>query len=149
MCREFCHFQPRRVALHVARRERLSAPAFALLSNQKMCCRTPRGNPNAAREPRTEGRVGVELGRREAEFRRCFGTWPPASPALRPASSTRVARLGGCVSTLRSRASAGHVTDAVETVKFACVGARARASNAVRNKRQDSPRRSKKSDGYC
>lgn len=38
LCREFCHFQPRWVALHVARRVQLSAPAFTLLSNQKMCC---------------------------------------------------------------------------------------------------------------
>lgn len=37
LCREFCHFQPRWVALHVARRVQLSAPAFTLLSNQKTC----------------------------------------------------------------------------------------------------------------
>lgn len=53
LCREFCHFQPRWVALHVARREQLSAPASTLLSHQKMCSQTPRGNPNAAREPLT------------------------------------------------------------------------------------------------
>lgn len=52
-CGEFCHFQPGWVASHVARRVQSSAPAFTLLSNQKMCRETPRGDPSAAREPLT------------------------------------------------------------------------------------------------
>lgn len=42
------------------------------------------------------------------------------STALEAASSTTVARPGGCVSTIRSRASAEHVIDTIKTVKSAC-----------------------------
>lgn len=51
------------------------------------------------------GRVYIEFGGREAELRWCFcGLWLPASGTREPASSTTVARPGGCVSAVRSRA---------------------------------------------
>lgn len=75
---EFCHFQPRWVALHVARRVQLSAPAFTLLSNQKCVAERRGGEParcsGAAyiHKQRANGCVYVEFGRTEAESRRSF-----------------------------------------------------------------------------
>lgn len=81
-------------------------------------------------DPSAIGGVYIEFDSRRYEFRRCFcGIWLPASAAREPSSSTKVARPGCCVATIRSRASAERAIDSMKlSDPHVC------ASNAARNK---------------
>lgn len=97
--------------------------------------------------PSAIGGVYIEFDSRRSEFRRCFcGIWLPASAAREPSSSTKVARPGCCVATIRSRASSQRAIDSMKlSDPHVC------ASNAARNKERGENNFTRRSniDLYC